>query len=315
MATGFDGRIGLALGSGAARGWAHVGVIRALEEAGVRPEVVCGTSSGAVVGGLYAAGRLDAFERWARQLDRRKVLSLFDFSLRGGLIKARRLLDVLGEDLGDPRIEALPLRFGAVATDLASGREIWLREGSLMDALRASIALPGVVTPAELGGRWLVDGGLVNAVPISLCRALGADSVIAVDLNTTLLRRRFKQPPAFAAPPESEAEEEAQPGSVRAMLQDFLTDVRGRMGGGDAEGRPSPPSLFDVIASSINIMQVRVTRSRMAGDPPELLITPNLAHLPLLAFDRVAEGIEEGRRAAHRALSAWASPPEAPASD
>lgn len=315
MATGFDGRIGLALGSGAARGWAHVGVIRALEEAGVRPEVVCGTSSGAVVGGLYAAGRLDALERWARQLDRRKVLSLFDFSLRGGLIKARRLLDELGEALGDPRIETLPLRFGAVATDLASGREIWLREGPLMDALRASIALPGVVTPAEIGGRWLVDGGLVNAVPISLCRALGADSVIAVDLNTTLLRRRFVGPAAPAARPEEEGEGEAQPGSVRAMLQDFLADVRGRIGGGDAEDRPSPPSLFDVIANSINIMQVRVTRSRMAGDPPELLITPHLAQLPLLAFDRVAEAIEEGRRAARRALTVWEGPPEAPARD
>lgn len=313
MAAGFDGRIGLALGSGAARGWAHVGVIRALDEAGVRPEVVCGTSSGAVVGGLYAAGRLDALERWARQLDRRKILSLFDFSLRGGLIKARKLLDALGEELGDPRIESLPLRFGAVATDLASGREIWLREGSLMDALRASIALPGLVTPAEIGGRWLVDGGLVNAVPISLCRALGADSVIAVDLNTTLLRRRFRDSPASAAQPEAEAE--APPGSVRAMLQDFLADVRGRMGGGDAEDRASPPSLFDVIANSINIMQVRVTRSRMAGDPPELLVTPHLAQLPLLAFDRAAEAIEEGRRAAKRALTAWASPPEASAPD
>ena len=311
MAADFDGRIGLALGSGAARGWAHVGVIRALDEAGVRPEVVCGTSSGAVVGGLYAAGRLDALERWARQLDRRKVLSLFDFSLRGGLIKARRLLDALGEELGDPRIESLPLRFGAVATDLASGREIWLRKGSLMDALRASIALPGLVTPAEIGGRWLVDGGLVNAVPISLCRALGADSVIAVDLNTTLLRLRFRDSPTSAAQPEGEA----PPGSVRAMLQDFLADVRGRMGGGDAEDRVSPPSLFDVIANSINIMQVRVTRSRMAGDPPELLVTPHLAQLPLLAFDRAAEAIEEGRRAAQRALTAWASPPEAQTPD
>ncbi len=313
MATGFDGRIGLALGSGAARGWAHVGVIRALNEAGVRPEVVCGTSSGAVVGGLYAAGHLDTLESWARQLDRRKVLALFDFSLRGGLIKARRLLDALGEELGDPRIESLPLRFGAVATDLASGREIWLREGSLLGALRASIALPGLVTPAEIDGRWLVDGGLVNAVPISLCRALGADSVIAVDLNTTLLRRRFKDLAASAARSQDEAEGEAPPGSVRAMLQDFLADVRGRMGGGDAEDRASPPSLFDVIASSINIMQARVTRSRMAGDPPELLVTPHLAQLPLLAFDRAAEAIEEGRRAAQRALTAWASPPGLPA--
>jgi NTE family protein len=294
-----------------------VGVIRGLDEAGIRPEVVCGTSSGAVVGGLYAAGRLDALEQWARQLDRRQVLSLFDLSLRGGLIKARKLLDALGEALGDPRIEALPLRFGAVATDLASGREIWLRKGPLLEALRASIALPGLVTPAEIDGCWLVDGGLVNAVPISLCRALGADSVIAVDLNTTLLRRRFQDNLASAAQPEGEveAEGEAQPGSVRAMLQDFLADIRGRMSGGDAEDRASPPSLFDVVASSINIMQVRVTRSRMAGDPPELLVTPHLAHLPLLAFDRAAEAIEEGRRAAKRALSAWASPPEAPASD
>lgn len=314
MAVGFDGRIGLALGSGAARGWAHVGVIRALGEAGIRPEVVCGTSSGAIVGGLYAAGRLDALEQWARQLDRRQVFSLFDFSLRGGLIKARKLLDALGQELGDPRIESLPLRFGAVATDLASGREIWLREGSLLEALRASIALPGLVTPAEVGGRWLVDGGLVNAVPISLCRALGADSVIAVDLNTTLLRRRFQESLASAEPVD-EAEEAPQPGSVRGMLQDFLSDLRGRIGGAEAEDRASPPSLFDVVAHSINIMQARVTRSRMAGDPPELLITPHLAQLPLLAFDRAAEAIEEGRRAARRALDAWTSRSETSESD
>jgi NTE family protein len=267
------GRIGLALGSGAARGWAHVGVIRALEEAGLAPEVVCGSSSGALVGGLYAAGRLDALEAFGRRLDWRGVMGYFDLSLRGGLIKARKLVDVLTAEIPDCTLEALDRRFAAVATDLLTGHEVWLREGSLFDALRASIALPGLVTPVWIQGRWLVDGGLVNPVPVSVCRALGADSVIAVDLNTTLLGRHL---------------DPGKPSSAEA-----------------------PPSLYDVIANSISIMQVRITRSRMAGDPAELLVTPRLGNFALLDFARAAEAIEEGRRAVAVAL-AGAAPPSGP---
>jgi NTE family protein len=256
------GRIGLALGSGAARGWAHVGVIRALAAAGLDPTIVAGSSSGALVGALYAAGRIDRLEEWGRKLDWRAVAGTFDFSLRGGLIKARRLLETLVDDLEDRDLRDLDLPFAAVATDLASGREVWLREGSLFDSIRAAIALPGLVSPVRLEGRWLVDGGLVNPVPVSLCRALGADSVIAVDLNTTLLGRRGREDP--------------------------------------------PPSFFEVATNAIHIMQVRITRSRMAGDPPELLVTPRLHDFGLLDFDRAAEAIAEGERAVAQALAAGA---------
>jgi NTE family protein len=268
------GRIGLALGSGAARGWAHVGVIQALEEAGIRPEIVCGSSSGALVGALYVAGRLEALERWGRQLDWRQVLSYFDLSLHGGLIRARRLVEFLTAELAGRTIESLERTFGAVATDLATGREIWLREGPLVESLRAAIALPGFITPVRVDGRWLVDGGLVNPVPVSLCRALGADSVIAVDLNTTLLGR------GAAAQAEAPGATEVAP---------------------DAE--PTAPSLYEVVVGAINIMQVRIARARMAGDPPDLLVTPRLADFTWLEFGRAPEAVAEGRRAVAQALS------------
>ncbi|MBW2293309.1 MAG: patatin-like phospholipase family protein, partial [Deltaproteobacteria bacterium] len=206
MQIDFDRPIGLALGSGAARGWSHIGVIRALTEAGIEPEIVCGASAGAVVGAFYAADEFDAFERWVRNLDRRQLMALLDPTLRGGLLKARKVFDALAQHLPDRPIESLPRPFAAVATDLASGREIWLREGSLLAALRASVALPGLVAPEFLNSSWLVDGGLVNPVPVSLCRAMGAASVIAVDLNTTLLNRRFHaDQTAVVAAPSGEA--------------------------------------------------------------------------------------------------------------
>jgi NTE family protein len=302
-------RIGLALGSGAARGWAHIGVIRALEEAGLRPQVVCGTSMGAVVGAAHAAGELDAFERWGRQLDWREMFALFDLTLRGGLIKARRLFEFFESVLPDRTIESLELPFAAVGTDLATGQELWLREGSLLQALRASIALPGLITPARWEGRWLVDGGLVNPVPVSLCRALGADRVIAVDLNTTLLGRRLQEGElgeveVAAAPREPAGDTPAAGlgGNLNALLRDLASDLRERFGNDGSEPRDDSPNLYEVIANSINIMQVRIGRSRMAGDPPELLVSPRMNDFGLLDFDRADEAITEGRRAVQRAL-------------
>jgi NTE family protein len=258
--------IGFALGSGAARGWAHVGAIRALQEAGIEPRILCGSSSGAVVGAIHAAGKLDSFEEWGRQLNRRQVMGYFDFSLRGGLIRARKLLEFVTAEIGNVPMQSLGRRFAAVATDLATGQEVWLREEPLIDALQASMALPGLVTPVHLGGRWLVDGGLVNPTPVSLCRALGAASVVAVDLNTSLLSKRFESAPTEGSP-------------------------------------PGAPGIYDVITQTLEIMQVRITRSRMAGDPPELLIAPRLADFALLDFARAPEAIEEGRRAVARALA------------
>lgn len=302
-----EGRVGLALGSGAGRGWAHVGVIRGLEALGVVPDVVCGCSSGALVGALYLAGELDAFEAWGRTLDRRQLMGYFDLSLRGGLIKAIRLLDAAAGSLNDLRIEDLSRPFACVATDLASGREMWLREGPLPTLLRASMAIPGFVTPVRYEGRWLVDGGLVNAVPVSLCRALGADTVIAVDLNTTLLRRRLDEPtdeaePESAVSIESQSEEAEAQGTTLTAIREFVQELRQRVSSGEPVEEDLPPSIYEVIVNALNVMQVRMTRSRMAGDPPEVLVVPRLADFGFLDFHRASEGIEEGRLALERAL-------------
>lgn len=198
-------RIGLALGGGSARGWAHIGVIRVLAEAGIEPDLVCGTSIGALVGAAYVAGELDPLEKWVRSLRLQTVVSFLDVSLNGGLIKGDKLITFFRNHFVDRDIGELARPFGAVATDLRRGREVWLREGRVSDAVRASIALPGLFTPTERDGSWLVDGGLVNPVPVSLCRAMGADLVIAVDLNTGLLGRHIKPPKPSKGRPAADA--------------------------------------------------------------------------------------------------------------
>ncbi|MCS6787410.1 MAG: patatin-like phospholipase RssA [Thiobacillaceae bacterium] len=285
--------IGLALGSGSARGWAHIGAIRALAELGITPRIVCGTSIGALVGAAYAAGRLERLEAWVCSLKLQGVVSFFDFSLNGGMLKGARLMEFFRTHFEDRPIEALDLPYGAVATDLASGREVWLREGSLLDAVRASIALPGLFTPVLRAGRWLVDGGLVNPVPVTLARALGAEVVIAVDLNTFLIGRHLrKREPAGNRPAAD---------SLTAALMQRLQALPLPWREAD-EGGETPPSLFDTLATSLNIMQVQISRSRLAGEPPDVLITPRVAHLGLLEFHRAREAIAEGRRAVHSAL-------------
>lgn len=299
--------VGLALGSGAAKGWAHIGVIRALEAEGIRPDVVCGTSIGAIVGAAYAADDLDEFEEWGRSLEWTDMVSYLDLSFRGGLIRARRLFEFFEQGSERQTIESLKRPFAAVGTDLRNGQEVWMRSGSLLDALRASVAIPGLITPWQWKGRWMVDGGLVNPVPVSLCRALGADRVIAVDLNTTLLGRRLANGATSGAEapapvlPEQVGPELEQTG-LQAVLRKLAAEVRDRIGSGDDELREETPTIYDVMANSINIMQVRIGRSRMAGDPPELLITPRMSDFGILDFDRAEEAIEEGRRAVAQAL-------------
>lgn len=190
--------LALALGGGAARGWAHVGVIRALEMRGVRPDIVCGTSIGALVGAAYASGELDRFEGWLKTLSVMDVVGLMDLSLNGGLIKGEKLMGFFEKTFVDRPIESLDMPFAAVATDLHTGAEIWLREGSTANAVRASIAVPGLLTPSHYRGKTLVDGGLVNPVPVSLARAMGADKVIAVDLNADLIGRHLDPNPSEA---------------------------------------------------------------------------------------------------------------------
>jgi NTE family protein len=300
MTTPLKPRVGLALGSGSARGWAHVGVIRALEQAGVRPDVVCGTSVGALVGAAYAAGELDRFERWVLGLGVRDVVSFMDVSLRNGLFKGRRLMEFLRRHFADRPVEDLPTPFAAVATALQTGAEVWLRRGSTLDAVRASIALPGLFAPVLRGDTVLVDGGLVNPVPVSLARAMGADVVIAVDLGSDILGRHLRHDP----PPEPWA------GAVGDWFRKLQDTVRIPAPAPPAD-QPAMPTLPEVVSSSINIMQVRIARSRMAGDPPDVTVAPRLAHLRLLDFDRAEEAIEEGRRAVERvahALALWGRP-------
>lgn len=290
-------RIGLALGGGSARGWAHIGVLRALEDAGVVPDIVCGTSIGALVGAAYVDGDLDQLDDWVRSLSLQTVVSFLDFSLGSGLIKGEKLIAFFRSHFVDRDIRELARPFGAVATDLRSGREIWLREGRVSDAVRASIALPGLFTPVQRDGSWLVDGGLVNPVPVSLCRAMGADRVIAVDLNADLLGRHLKPPSARVSrqipPPESETLAD----TVMARIQTTMAQL-----GLDQDDGPRPPAMLDVLASSINIMQVLITRSRLAGEPADVLVTPRLAELGLLEFHRASLAIEVGRHAVESVL-------------
>jgi NTE family protein len=289
-------RIGLALGGGSARGWAHIGVIRALEDAGVKPDIVCGTSIGALVGAAYVDGDLDRLETWVRGLKLQTVVSFLDFSLSGGLIKGNRLIDFFRSHFVDRDIIDLERPFGAVATDLRRGREIWLRDGPVTDAVHASIALPGLFAPVLRDGSWLVDGGLVNPVPVSLCRAMGADIVIAVDLNTDLLGRHLKPQPAPKTRKTSTAYTPID--SVLARIQSSIA----QLGFSSEETAATPPAVLDVLASSINIMQVLITRSRLAGEPADVMITPMLAHVALMEFHRASVAIEAGQRAVEDAL-------------
>lgn len=281
--------IGLALGSGAARGWAHLGVLRALAAEGVVPDVVCGCSIGAFVGAAAASGDLDKLTDWAKALKWQDVVSLLDVSLRGGLIKGERLIQFFQRNFFDRDFSDLPTRFACVATELGSGREVWLHDGNVSEAVRASIALPGLMTPVMYRGQVLVDGGLVNPVPVSLCRAMGADVVIAVDLGSDMVGRAWKHSAIEPAPIE-----ETELGWSDRLLARF------GLGGNGSGPYANLPSLVTVLSSSINIMQVRIARSRLAGEPADVLIAPRVGQLGLLDYHRAEEAIVEGEAAVAR---------------
>lgn len=285
-------RIGLALGSGSARGWAHVGVIRALERAGISADIVCGTSIGALVGAAYAAGEIERLDEWVGSLTWQGVMGLVDFNVSGGLIRGARLVEFFRAKFNDQGIANLPKTFACVATELTSGREVWLQSGSVVDAVRASVALPGLLTPVVHEERLLVDGGLVNPVPVSLCRAMGADVVIGVDLNWDLIGRRNQVP--------EEVKTEGGPADT-GMLDAIFARFRGPRG---LEAAPQNPSMLDVLTTSLNIMQVRITRSRLAGEPADVLIQPRLSGIAAMDFHRGGVAAAEGERAAQQMLPA-----------
>ncbi len=292
-------KIGIALGSGVARGWAHLGILRGLKRHGIEPDMVAGTSIGALVGGAHLAGYADVLEAWARSLTKVRLVTYLDFyASTGGLIGGRRLVERMKQYLGDLRIEDLPAPFIAVATDLASGHEVWLREGLLVDALRASFSLPGLFQPVTgPDGRWLVDGALVNPVPVSACRAMGAQITIAVNLNSEVMRRLTQPDAAIPSAAGIDGLREAADG--RSKGTGWFRDGRARR---KSRHEPDYPSVFSVMVSALNIFQDRIARSRLAGEPPDVLIAPRLSEFGLFEFDRAGEIAAEGEAAVERAI-------------
>jgi NTE family protein len=293
--------IGLALGGGAARGFAHIGVLRTLLANGIVPNVVVGTSIGAVVGGAFAAGHLDTLEDWARGLQVRNILGYLDIRLNGsGLIGGEKLAAQLAASIGTTAIEDLPVKFASVATEVRTGHEIWLTHGRLLDAMRASYALPGIFAPILVGDRWLVDGALVNPVPVSAARALGAEIVIAANLSSDVFTHSTTIYAHGAVAPElAEADVEPALPPKRRFGKFFSperTVKREFFGGG---GRPG---ISSVMVDAFNIMQDRITRARLAGDPPDLLITPRVGQIGWFDFHRAADLIDFGARATERAI-------------
>lgn len=287
--------IGLALGAGASRGWSHIGVIKALLAEGIEPDVVCGTSVGAIIGASYVAGNMQKLEDWVLGSSRSDVLRFFDIKFsQSGFVDTSRLDWFLHNYVaGDDKcIEDMPKKFAAVSTNLETGREVWFTRGGIANAVRASMAMPGLFPAVRMDERWLVDGGLVNPVPVSVCHALGADVVIAVNLNAGIFAKR-----------RNESREVVQPegkgvlGSIKQQARDYSNSIFP-----NREKHDEAPGLFHAIANSINIFQDRITRSRLAGDPADVLLAPKVAHIGMLEFHRAAEAIEEGERSVKRAL-------------
>jgi len=308
-------RIGLALGSGSARGWAHIGIIRALEERGIKPDMVCGTSVGALVGAAYASGQLDKLEKWVTGLAWTTVVRLMDLSWSGGLIRGTRLFNLFGSILDDVDIDEFAVPFGAVATELGSGREVWLRHGRMLDAVRASCALPGILQPAVHNEMLLVDGGLVNPVPVSMCRALGAEVVIAVDLSWGKLgvyrdRSRDRSGERSGdkggdkvgdriASTDGTIELPAEPREKPGLLDRLGRGWLGRTAK-EVESKVRMPSIIEVFTTSLDIVEMRVARSRLAGEPADVLLTPLLPRFKTMDFHRAKEAIAEGRATVER---------------
>ena len=290
-------KIGIVLGAGVGRGWAHIGVLDRLAELHIRPDIVCGCSIGALVGASYVTGHLERLTELATSLTWRRVLGYMDVSFAGGgLIEGRWIVRFFEENVEDTAIERAAPVYGAVATELHTGREAWLTQGSIIDAVRASIALPGLMTPINIRGKWLVDGGLVNPLPVSLCRALGADVILGVSLNGDLVSRPLSLPQVV--PEQTETEK-------RSEWLRWLS--YGLPGGLVAESGPPEPKLasengerpgyIEVLGESFFITQDFVSRVRLAADPVDVLVTPDVADIGVIEFHRADEAIAAGRAA------------------
>ena len=283
-------RIGLALGSGSSRGWSHIGIINELSMLGIQPDIVCGTSVGAMVGAAYVTGNIEKLQSWACSVTKLDVAKFLDISTSfTGFVNTERFHTFLNENIaGDSDlIENLPKVYAAISTDLDTGREVWLQEGSVIQAVWSSMALPGLFPAIRYNNRWLVDGGLVNPVPVSVCRALGADIVIAVNLNGDIVGKRLNKTVAKNGYTVS--------GKLTELVKEYTS-----LSLFETANREQPPSLLDAIAASVNITQDRVTRSRLAGEPPDIVFSPKLSDIGLLELYRAKEAIEEGHKCVQR---------------
>jgi NTE family protein len=303
-------RVGLALGSGGARGWAHIGVIRALQEAGIGIDLLSGASIGALVGAIHCAGELDELEDFVRELSWRDMLSYFDMVFPvSGLLDGNRVYDLLSDHIRGMTIEDSPIPFCCVATDLIRGREVQLRSGAMVDAVRASISVPGIFTPFSHGDRFLGDGGIVNPVPVDVVRAMGAEVVIAVNLNRNHDTGAAEEEEAGDESPARTPSE-----TSRVRRQSFLRRLQERYESVQEalqdkvqlwfpEEDPGP-NIFDVIGTSLNVMEQQVTRSRLAAHAPDLLVEPALSDIAIFDFHRAGRIIRQGHRAMKQQLPA-----------
>ena len=310
--------IGLALGSGAARGLSHLGVIRALEEAGIKIDYVAGTSMGAIVGAVYASGKLDSFEKVYSDFDRKKIVSLFDVVLpRSGLIDGKKLANFVRDYIGAKEINDLLIPFRAVATDIDTGQEVIFQSGDIIEAVRASVSVPGIFTPLLWQGRTLVDGGLVNPVPVTTARQMGADFVIAVDINHDILSGKIERTNAKIANKAlakkkkvDKQKENVGGGKIRTATANlnkrmFSKDNRAVKQFQAWRNKESAPNIFNVLLSSFNIMESLITETRLRIDPPDLLIQPQIGHIHFMDFHRAEEIIKAGYDETWKQLDAY----------
>lgn len=299
-------RLGIALGSGAAKGWAHIGVLDELSKLGIQPHYIAGCSIGAYVGAAFANDRLNELEQWVQTLTNWQVVKLLDLGInQGGLLLGKKVFALTEALLGSRRVEASRLPFAAVATELYTGREVWLKRGNMRRAVRASCAMPGLFSPIRWHGRWLIDGAVSNPVPVSLCRAMGASHVIAVDLQANRIgENAIANSPILLedrrVPTEVLERQESLFARAMGVGQGYFQSVVDKIGRHRKPKDPTQPNMMAVMSGALDILEDKLKRSRMAGDPPGVLIAPKVADIGLMEFFRAQEAIEAGRQAVRK---------------
>lgn len=310
MSSSIPKKIGLALGSGSARGWAHIGVIRALEEAGVKVDFIAGTSIGAFVGAFYSTGNLDYLEAFALEMDWKAIISFFDVGFpRKGLLDGEKIYQLVSKKILTENIEETEIPFHVAATNIKTGKEHIFKTGSIVDGVRASISIPGIFTPFKKNNLTIVDGGLVNPVPVDVVRNMGADLVIAVDLNSDLLEHQSKMISPQPAVKNSLGERidtliSGSNNKVINTLKGKYQNIEKSVNMKLKEWTPNKNdmNIFEIIGTSINIMEYRITQNNFKMHKPEILIQPSLGYLGLFDYNQAAETIEEGRVATNKVI-------------